>query len=55
MPVILTDFENLVSPNNEAENINFFVSPNKILSDKSFGLTLFDITDIQINECNLFQ
>ena len=49
MPVII-DFENLVSPNNKIcsrnlFNINF-VSPNEILSVKSFGLTLFDITAI---------
>ena len=46
MSVIWTDFKNLVSPNNKicSRNINFLVSPNEILSVKSFGLTLLDIT-----------
>ena len=48
MPVILTDFENLVSPNNKnmKQKYQFFVRPNEILSVKSFGLTLFNITAV---------
>ena len=48
MPVIRTDFENLVSPKNEicSRNVNFFVSSNGNLSVKSYGRTLFDITAI---------
>ena len=46
MPVIWTDFENLVGLKNKImkQKYQFFVSPNEVLSVKSFGLTLFDIT-----------
>ena len=31
------------------QKYQFFVSPNEILSVKSFGLTLFDITDLSVS------
>ena len=47
MPVIWTDFENLVSPNNKINAVEILIvcqSEWNFVSRKSFGLTLFNIT-----------